>query len=1821
MYSFTKLDIIGCTNKSFKRLLLCCLVIVFGLSTQFFYGQDVGSSSVQANFGVDGDVYSGVLQFPPNFGPALPTATGTADWFENGTGLGVIDELGSANGGNPDSDPNPPNSVDNVPVELRQSVWIPNALPIPFPVVVEDNAGVPTPYLWLDAVYGRDTYVKGGSAETSYFSSGADKNSDNPVNWSIGTMGSVPQKTDIVDVYAHLRGTNPHDPATNPGFPLDDRPFDELYAFAGASLVVTNGNKHLDFEFFREGLETPADLSDPSKLGPDGGRTAWTFDTDGTILIPGTIIVSVDYINGGNVPDIRIRVWMEESVFNAYDNTAVNRPFNVDKGVAFEKGTGSGNFGYAAINPAGGGTNMWGRANNDFVSDATSMTLGPPWSTWEGSGPSLVTNYQRYQFVEIAINLTAFGLDRRGMQDPCSNILGSLLVKTRSSGGGPNESAFGSELKDFAGPYLFGFLGGPPEIVANNLADCEIGDTGEATFDLETAIDEGNSTPEPDTTRTFHESMADADNLMSSGIANPNSYSATNGTVIWIRSVRTGSQCYSKTSFTLTVYDNPEPTGNDLDDCESGADNGMATFNLNDGVNQDGGSVSFHLSQADADNDANPIANPAAYETGNDRIYVRNEVDNGNGNVCYGTTFFDITVYDNPDPTGNDLDDCESGADNGMATFNLNDGVNQDGGSVSFHLSQADADNDVNPIANPAAYETGSDRIYVRNENDADGDNDCYGTTFFDITVYDNPDPTGNDLDDCESGADNGMATFDLNDGVNQDGGSVSFHLSQADADNDANPIANPAAYETGSDRIYVRNENDADGDNDCYGTTFFDITVYDNPDPTGNDLAACEDGTNQATFNLNDGVNQDGGSVSFHLSQADADNDVNPIANPAAYLTGSDRIYVRNENDNDGDNDCYGTTFFDITVFDDPAPTGNDLDDCESGADNGMATFDLNDGVNTAGGSVSFHLSQADADNDANPIANPAAYETGNDRIYVRNEIDNGNGNVCYGTTFFDITVYDNPDPTGNDLDDCESGADNGMATFNLNDGVNQDGGSVSFHLSQADADNDANPIANPAAYETGSDRIYVRNENDADGDNDCYGTTFFDITVYDNPDPTGNDLADCESGADNGMATFDLNDGVNQDGGSVSFHLSQADADNDANPIANPAAYETGNDRIYVRNENDNDGDNDCYGTTFFDITVYDNPDPTAMNLADCESGDDTQTFDLDDGVTGEDGGTISFHTSQSDANSGSNPIAGKDAYSVSVGDSPKTIYVRSHIDNGGGDICYGTTSFTITVYDNPPCNITGDNVICSGESASFTASGGTSYSWTGPGGFTANTATISGLTVPGEYEVTVTDGNNCSSTCSRTLTVDGTEESPAVTPTAYCEDNPPASLCPFATTDVAGADIVWLGYIKDGGSFVPINSTVCPDPPTVPGVYAFFVEIDTNDNCITESGAFTEIEVYPLPTVEAGDPPLAICNLEGNFVQLTGSPVGGTWSGSPYITADGLFTVPTGGIPAGNYTVTYTYTDGNGCTNSDTVDIPVVVCTECGTAFGVAVNGEGAEAEIDTGISTCFRENGFHRWGWTNKITPSWEPYVLDLYRGAGKCLLNKGEYVGTVTINYSPEDYTITALYEMAPGIGLSEAHLYIGCDAYPTGKNGAYTVAPGQYTFNAGDLSFVMTWSTSTDAEKTITVPGGGAVYVIAHAVACSDVSGEVAPNGFVPTTDYGEFQENPPATGYDGCIVDVDPWGKADSVKAYPVPFENEVNISYKFDYDTDVKIKVYDIKGALLRQAENRRYIKSSVGNTRFDLSRTDDQMYFVRVTTARGSVVKKIVSSKHQK
>ncbi|WP_242135892.1 T9SS type A sorting domain-containing protein, partial [Aestuariivivens marinum] len=424
---------------------------------------------------------------------------------------------------------------------------------------------------------------------------------------------------------------------------------------------------------------------------------------------------------------------------------------------------------------------------------------------------------------------------------------------------------------------------------------------------------------------------------------------------------------------------------------------------------------------------------------------------------------------------------------------------------------------------------------------------------------------------------------------------------------------------------------------------------------------------------------------------------------------------------------------------------------------------------------------------------------------------------------------------------------------------------------------------------------------------------------------------------------------------------------------------------------------------------------------------------------------------------------------------------------------------------------------------------------------------------------------------------------------------------------------------------------------------GVHTFTLTVTDANGC--EDTDTVDLEIYANPACSAyADNPLAC---EGQAIQLHVSGSGG--NGGPYTFvwggadasyfSDVTSSDPTFNAPEGIYNLTVTVTEtSTGCTNTCPVSVEFYDCTpNCGTAFAVATEDVGGfdsviEDDTQNTFSSCFRNDGFKRWGWTNTIATE-GTYRYAVYRGAGRCDLSKGTYVGDLVVTYDSGtvhfsydlltwDHDDNAATDEVPLYLISEVHLFVGCDPYPTKPNSEeWTVAPGQYPYNANipDGTYHSGWQ----ATKTGVT---GSFYFIAHAVIC-DRDIPYPDDMHIPgeKRDYDEINLEGNSSFMDTqCTVDTGGWGKLEDKKvsftAYPVPFQNEVNIGYKFEYDTDVKIDVYDIKGALIREAENTNYVKGTYDSTKIDLSYTDDQMYFVRLTTKEGTLVKKIISSTEQ-
>lgn len=240
--------------------------------------------------------------------------------------------------------------------------------------------------------------------------------------------------------------------------------------------------------------------------------------------------------------------------------------------------------------------------------------------------------------------------------------------------------------------------------------------------------------------------------------------------------------------------------------------------------------------------------------------------------------------------------------------------------------------------------------------------------------------------------------------------------------------------------------------------------------------------------------------------------------------------------------------------------------------------------------------------------------------------------------------------------------------------------------------------------------------------------------------------------------------------------------------------------------------------------------------------------------------------------------------------------------------------TTTTNIVIKPLPPVlNAAVNTPICVGQTANFTSDplvGGT-YSWTNPSSTVVSTNqnfSIANATLAqaGNYTVTGTL-NGCVGPPSTVNLVVNPIPVVSVTP-------PSATICNGSSVNLTASGATTYTWSPATGLNTTIGATVTANPTST----QTYTVTGANGTC--SGTANVTITVNPLPVVNAG-PDTTVCDQPIAF-QLGASPAGGTWSG-PNVTAGGQFT-PSG---AGSFTVTYSFTNANGCTNTDSRIVTVV------------------------------------------------------------------------------------------------------------------------------------------------------------------------------------------------------------------------------------------------------------------------------------------------------
>ncbi|MCO6148565.1 hypothetical protein NHE85_10795, partial [Flavobacterium sp. NRK1] len=513
------------------------------------------------------------------------------------------------------------------------------------------------------------------------------------------------------------------------------------------------------------------------------------------------------------------------------------------------------------------------------------------------------------------------------------------------------------------------------------LAECDFNNDGFTQFNLIPVLqqienDLGNVTV------TIHETPEDAFFNVNS-IPNTDNYTNIdqNNQTLYIRA-ESIIGCFDIAELQLIVNPVPEaitPLPYALCDDGINDSDGQAIFDLTSRAVEILGSLdpaqyslTYHLNANDAALGTPGILNPVNYLSNSKIVYVR--VTN-NATGCYDIVPLELIVNSLPVLITNQLTytlcDITAPANNEKEIFDLTSKIPEfiaDQGSVTttFHTTFNDAQDNINMIDEPWAYqnqEQGVETIFVRFTFD---DTSCYRIGFLDIRVAPLPiilEPTQDDLTVCDTNG-QGIGEFDLSALIpdmmnNEPNLEISFHETADDAQNGVNAIPNPDNYTNASPYlqfIYVRV---VESQYKCFNTFMLTLMVAPAPQaPSLEDLTFCDDADNngqdgkrRVDLTVQNAVIADALGltipddliVEYYTTETGANSGLaNRITNPATYM-GSDQqvIWVRVEDPVTG---CYSVESF-MLIFNAPhaLTTPSPLAICNEALPNdGQAEFDL---------------------------------------------------------------------------------------------------------------------------------------------------------------------------------------------------------------------------------------------------------------------------------------------------------------------------------------------------------------------------------------------------------------------------------------------------------------------------------------------------------------------------------------------------------------------------------------------------------------------------------------------------------------------------------------------------------------------------------------------------------------------------------------------------------------------------------------------------------------------------------------------------------------
>ncbi|MBC5993402.1 Ig-like domain-containing protein [Pontibacter cellulosilyticus] len=330
----------------------------------------------------------------------------------------------------------------------------------------------------------------------------------------------------------------------------------------------------------------------------------------------------------------------------------------------------------------------------------------------------------------------------------------------------------------------------------------------------------------------------------------------------------------------------------------------------------------------------------------------------------------------------------------------------------------------------------------------------------------------------------------------------------------------------------------------------------------------------------------------------------------------------------------------------------------------------------------------------------------------------------------------------------------------------------------------------------------------------------------------------------------------------------------------------------------------------------TIITPPDlPAITNGSTCGPGSVTLYAHFGNG-----GNAILWYTSAT----GGSAFASGLTYETPILNQTVTYYVASY---NTVTLCESArVPISATVYSVPSATVSasGTTTFCQGGEVTLTANatpagGSYTYQWyNGTSKIDNATGSTYRATSSGNYNVVVTNTiGNCAGapSTSMSVTVNPIPSTPILVGAAVCNQG---AVTLSGTVGANGTEVRWYAAASGGSHLATGNSYTTPSLSSTTTYYA--ASYNTSTMCESVRVPVTAT-VNPLPSVSITTNLAAAYCTSDTKVPLTGSPSGGVFrilnsSGTEVVTS--ITELNPSVLAAGSYTVEYSYTDENSCTN---------------------------------------------------------------------------------------------------------------------------------------------------------------------------------------------------------------------------------------------------------------------------------------------------------------